>query len=91
MVNIGNGQRKPCIKCSPQDDGEEKYRERLNSYLRSLPDAIKAPPEEYDRRLIICRDCGELMNGVCLLCGCYVEMRAAKETQYCPDYKWLEA
>ncbi|GHU39212.1 hypothetical protein FACS1894105_13850 [Clostridia bacterium] len=83
-----DGQRKPCIRCRPQNESEEEYRKRLADYMRSIPDEIKTKQDEYERRLIICRDCDELMNGTCRLCGCYVEMRAAKEAQYCPDNKW---
>jgi hypothetical protein len=44
---------------------------------------MKAAPEEYRRRLAICRLCGELANGMCRQCGCYVEARAAKAGAKC--------
>ena len=43
--------------------------------------------EEYEERLRICTECDSLMNGMCGVCGCYVEMRAAVKTHYCPDVK----
>ena len=39
---------------------------------------------ETSRRLAICRDCDQLRSGLCALCGCYVELRAAKGRMGCP-------
>ena len=45
---------------------------------------------EYERRLSICKECDRLLDGMCTVCGCYVEMRAAVTTNCCPAVraKW---
>ena len=50
----------------------------------------KAEEKDYKERLGICMDCDNLINGMCKLCGCYVEMRAAVKKNYCPNIerKW---
>ena len=30
-------------------------------------------------------ECDNLINGMCKICGCFVEMRAAVKKNYCPD------
>ena len=46
------------------------------------------PEEEYERRLSICKECEKLLSGMCRMCGCYVEMRAAIALRDCPGKKW---
>ena len=41
--------------------------------------------EEYKKRLDICKECDNLINGMCKICGCFVEMRAAIKKNYCPN------
>jgi len=57
----------------------------------------KIPPEQrtddaaYRARLASCKECDQLLSGVCMKCGCYVELRAAFAAQKCPnakDRKW---
>ena len=31
----------------------------------------------------LCKACGHLVNGMCELCGCFVEVRASKKNQRC--------
>ena len=40
--------------------------------------------EEYRRRLDCCRRCEQLSQGLCRLCGCFVEARAAGKNAFCP-------
>ena len=64
--------------------------------LKTLPSLvdlkidIKTPEEDYHMRLNTCMECDNLINGMCKLCGCFVEMRAAVKKNYCPniDKKW---
>ena len=74
---------KPC-RCLLFEAGEKDMARTVAEYVASLDDAIRTPEDVYRVRLDICRECPELMNGTCRLCGCYVETRAAKRVQGCP-------
>ncbi len=50
-----------------------------------LPEGIRAPSQTVERRLHICQSCEHLADGMCVLCGCYVQLRAAKGKLSCPD------
>ena len=76
--------RKPCRLCLLQESGEQEMYAIIQQRIAALPAAQKAAPEQYARRLSLCRECEELLSGVCRKCGCYVELRAAKETGACP-------
>ena len=71
------------------EDGRTLY-EIIREYLATLPPETLADAPVYAERLEICRACARLRNGTCALCGCYVEARAAKKNQRCPDVpgKW---
>lgn len=58
--------------------------ELVREYIDALPEEMRADDELYQARLSLCRECDRLRNGTCLLCGCYVEMRAAKKHMSCP-------
>jgi hypothetical protein len=75
--------RKQC-RCLLFEAGEKDMARTVAEYVASLDDAIRTPEDVYRARLDICRECPELMNGTCRLCGCYVETRAAKRGQVCP-------
>jgi len=45
-------------------------------------------PEEYERRLAICRPCGHYDGHRCRLCGCFSSLKARLETEHCPIKKW---
>jgi hypothetical protein len=55
-----------------------------------LPDGERADAAEYARRLALCTACANLNRGTCAMCGCYVEIRAAKRAMRCPQAnpKW---
>lgn len=41
--------------------------------------------KEYEERLSICEECEQAdKNGVCMSCGCYVQIRAFVQTNKCP-------
>ncbi|WP_442871692.1 DUF6171 family protein [Anaerocolumna sp. MB42-C2] len=48
---------------------------------------IRTPEETYKYRLEQCKKCQYLLNGLCRLCGCFVEIRTAVITNYCPSKK----
>ncbi len=44
---------------------------------------------EKQRRLEICSNCAHLdINGVCMMCGCYVQLRALPQSGHCPMKQW---
>lgn len=45
-------------------------------------------PEEKARRLTICHDCDQLVDGRCLQCGCVMSWKVRLEAWSCPIGKW---
>ena len=76
-----------CKKCLLSEMEENEYFESVSEYISLLTDDIKTPDEEYQRRLSLCKECEKLVNGLCAVCGCFVEMRAAGTKNYCPHTK----
>lgn len=74
-----------CKKCLLDELFEEKEYKHLQDYIRHLDKDIKTEDKEYKERLSICMQCDNLINGMCKICGCFVEMRAAVKKNYCPD------
>lgn len=63
------GMTPPC-RCLLGDFPEGKeLAELIADYVTSLPEEFRAAPEEISRRLNVCRDCAELFDGTCRLCG----------------------
>lgn len=79
-----------CKKCLLRDMGEGEYFRNMYEYIRQLDPEIKTDATKYEERLQACRACGELQDGMCRVCGCFVEMRAAVTKNYCPapERKW---
>ena len=77
-----------CRRCLEKDIRADELRAYLDSYVRDLPDDIRTEADVYAARLTICEDCARRMNFTCTLCGCYVQTRAAKRIQKCPEKKW---
>ena len=85
--------RPPCRRCLLEDMTEEtKLFATVREYLAAVPRNVKTPDSAYRARLETCRRCENLRNGMCALCGCFVEMRAVKATNTCPDTppRWPE-
>lgn len=76
----------PC-RCLLKDTPEKELLQNIREYISGLDEDIKADEEVYKKRLSVCEGCDRLMNGVCLKCGCYVEMRAAVKNNRCPSEK----
>lgn len=80
-----------CKKCLLLEAGEKKSYETVKKYLDNLDSAFRVADKEYNSRLDKCRNCESLISGMCLKCGCYVEIRAALKNKKCPDVdnqKW---
>lgn len=76
--------RKICIKCLLEDINEKEILVKIRELIDAIPEEDRTEKTEYDRRLSICRNCENLINGTCKKCGCYVELRAAGKKRYCP-------
>lgn len=72
-----------CRRCLLKDLTDGEYFRSVYEYIDSLDAESRASPEEYRRRLAACRECAHLVNGMCGLCGCFAEVRAAKKGSHC--------
>lgn len=73
-----------CRKCLLREEDEEEYFQNLKQYIANLDDTVRVEQEVYEERLRICSSCENLLRGMCRLCGCYVELRAALRVRKCP-------
>ncbi|MFR8563084.1 MAG: DUF6171 family protein [Blautia sp.] len=74
-----------CRKCLLRDMEEGTAFQNMYTYIANLDEDDKVSDMEYERRLLICRQCEHLLSGMCRKCGCFVEMRAAMKIRHCPD------
>lgn len=82
--------RRFCRQCLLRETDEAQSYQNIFDYIARLPEENKAEEKEYERRLQVCKQCEYLMSGMCRLCGCFVEMRAAMKIKSCPHVpkKW---
>ncbi len=78
-----NGQYRICRKCLLRETPQGEYFKNMYDYISRLPEDDKVSDEIYEERLSACRECEHLMNGMCRICGCFVEMRAAIKNRHC--------
>lgn len=74
-----------CRRCLIREMAGRDDIHSIQQYIDHIDEDIKTPAEEYERRLSICKECDHLLCGMCRICGCFVEMRAAVARNYCPD------
>lgn len=75
-----------CRRCLLEDmPSQARLAASIRELVELLPEDKKAPAEAVRTRLAQCRACPHLINGMCALCGCYVELRSAKARMACPD------
>lgn len=81
---------KICRKCLIEDMDKDEFFKELSLYIKNYPKEKRICEEVYKHRLEICKECVELINGMCRKCGCYVELRALKQKTFCPSVpsKW---
>ncbi len=77
-----------CKKCLLLEAGEKAAFKTVSDYLETVDRALFADDNTRKQRLEICRDCDYLISGICLKCGCYVEIRAALKDKSCSYDKW---
>ena len=76
-----------CKRCLLHEAAEEDTLKSIKERIDKLSDKEKVSAELYEHRLSECKNCDNLISGVCMKCGCYVEFRAAFKKQNCPDVK----
>lgn len=78
-----------CRKCLPMES-REAFLENLKQYIDNLTEEERVSQEVYERRLDLCVHCDQMTEGMCRLCGCYVELRASLKVRKCPGIpsKW---
>jgi len=74
-----------CKRCLLLEAGEKASYKTVAAYIENLDDALKVSAAEYQQRLSACRSCDSLIAGMCLKCGCYVEIRAVLKHKNCPN------
>ncbi|MCH5189359.1 MAG: hypothetical protein J1F37_02225 [Oscillospiraceae bacterium] len=81
-----------CKRCLLRESAEKDVYEDIQSRIAKLSEKDKTDSGAYRLRLENCKECEHLISGVCMKCGCYVELRAAFKKQHCPlpstDKKW---
>ena len=83
--------KQECKRCLLLESAEGGMLESIKEKIDKLPPDEICESEVYNERLKKCKSCDNLISGVCMKCGCYVEFRAAFKKQKCPnvsDRKW---
>ena len=78
---------KECPRCLLREAAENDVYAGVMDRVERIPSGERSPEEHYRSRLEACRSCTNLISGVCMKCGCYVEFRAAYRRLRCPDAK----
>jgi len=72
-----------CKRCLLNELDETELFRSISEYINAMPKEQRVSESEYQTRLSLCRQCDHLMNGMCAICGCFVELRAAKQIMHC--------
>ncbi len=72
-----------CKRCLLRDMDDAAFFASVQAYVDRIPQEQKVPETLYRERLAQCGKCDHLVNGMCALCGCFVEVRAARKNQHC--------
>ncbi|MCR5320338.1 MAG: DUF6171 family protein [Lachnospiraceae bacterium] len=67
-----------------ENNSKKKEYELIQRALAAMNAQDKASSETYEKRLEACKSCESFVEGTCLKCGCYVELRAAGKVAHCP-------
>ena len=74
-----------CKRCLLLESAEGAMLESIKERVEKLSPEERVSQELYEERLDQCKLCDNLISGMCLKCGCYVEFRAAFKDKRCPD------
>ena len=92
----GQTPRKFCRKCFLHEmelqGGLKKSYEDMLERIENMDPELRCTGEAYEERLTACKKCEYLVEGMCALCGCFAESRAAVRSNSCPaNPKYWEA
>lgn len=73
-----------CRRCLLEEIDVDGLYASIQKIKKNIPEENRASEKEYRHRLELCRKCDFLNSGICVKCGCYVELRAAKAKMGCP-------
>ena len=62
---------------------EQSYKAMLER-IEMMDPELRCTGEAYEARLLQCKKCEYLAEGMCALCGCFAESRAAVKANACP-------
>ena len=82
---------KNCRRCLLAELADQVTAETIQDYISVIDPELKVEEQVYWARLRECRNCEHLINATCDLCGCFVEVRAIRKNQRCPnvnDRRW---
>ncbi len=89
-VNGQTSQTPPrfCRKCFLREmelqGGLKASYEAMLERIEMLDPELRCTGEAYEARLAQCKKCEYLAEGMCALCGCFAESRAAVRSNSCP-------
>lgn len=75
-----------CKKCLLLEAGEKVTYDDIMRYIATLDSSTLTDEKTAYERLSHCLNCDFLISGMCLKCGCYVEVRARLKHGECPNY-----
>ena len=78
-----------CKRCLLYEMADAAQYQNLYDYLKEMDEDLKVSHDIYEKRLAICKECDNLLSGMCRICGCYVELRGILKNQHCPSTKHL--
>ena len=77
-----------CRKCFLREmelqGGLKASYEAMLERIEMMDPELRCTGEAYDARLVQCKKCEYLAEGMCGLCGCFAESRAAVKANACP-------
>ncbi len=73
-----------CKRCLLAEADKAAY-QTIAELIALIPAEERTAEDVYRRRLSQCKECAELHDGLCAVCGCYVEHRAARAQMRCPS------
>ena len=79
------------IVCKACQYTSEIHKQTIEKELEKLKKGTIPMADDalYEKRLKACSDCKHLdISGTCMMCGCYVMLRAALKNNKCPEKHW---